>query len=108
MLLGVCMLVSPAPLLSLGFAFSLLAVRAPPFRLYPEEKAAMKDPAEALLEPDDWKKTDMFFEYRIKEGEQVVLTSSAVYDANRRATAHSRHARQFTSITSFTGITSFI
>ena len=40
-------------------------------RLYPEEQAAMKDPAEALLEPGEYKKSDMFFEYRIKEGEEV-------------------------------------
>ena len=40
-------------------------------RLYPEEQAAMKDPAEALLEPGEYKKSDMFFEYRVKEGEEV-------------------------------------
>ena len=33
----------------------------------------MKDPAEALLEPGEFKKSDMFFEYRIKEGEEVGL-----------------------------------
>jgi hypothetical protein len=31
----------------------------------------MKDPAEALLEEGEWKKSDMFFEYRVKEGEEV-------------------------------------
>lgn len=39
--------------------------------LYPEEQAPMKDQAELLLEPGDWKKNDMFFEYRLKEGEML-------------------------------------
>ena len=43
-------------------------------RLYPREQAAMKDPAEALLEPGEYKKSDMFFEYRVKEGEEVCLS----------------------------------
>ena len=42
-----------------------------PNRLYPEERVAMKDPAEALLEDGEWKKSDMFFEYRVQEGDEV-------------------------------------
>jgi hypothetical protein len=38
--------------------------------LFPEEANA-KDPGEYLLEPGEWKKSDMFFEYRIKEGEEL-------------------------------------
>jgi hypothetical protein len=38
--------------------------------LFPEE-ANVKDPGEYLLETGEWKKGDMFFEYRIKEGEEL-------------------------------------
>jgi len=57
--------------LSLSLSLSLIHTHTHTHRLYPEEKAAMKDAAEALLEPGEWKKSDMFFEYRVKEGEEV-------------------------------------
>eukprot|EP00802_Teleaulax_amphioxeia_P021883 Tamp_22276.p1 GENE.Tamp_22276~~Tamp_22276.p1 ORF type:complete len:347 (+),score=101.94 Tamp_22276:2-1042(+) len=55
--------------------------------LYPEEKVAMKDPAEALLEPGDWKKSDMFFEYRVKEGEELKTKGNGHFKAGEYAEA---------------------
>ena len=36
-------------------------------------KYVLKDEGEYLLEAGDWKRSDMFFEYRLKEGEDLRL-----------------------------------
>ncbi len=37
-----------------------------------------QDEGEYLLEKDDWKRSDMFFEYRLKEGEDLRLKVLAI------------------------------
>mmetsp|Transcript_3051 Transcript_3051/g.6993 ORF Transcript_3051/g.6993 Transcript_3051/m.6993 type:complete len:336 (-) Transcript_3051:227-1234(-) len=50
--------------------------------IHPEEAKA-KDPAECLLEEGEWKKNDMFFEYRVKEGEALRLAGNELFKAGK-------------------------
>lgn len=54
--------------------------------LFPEEEN-VKDPGEYLVEPGEWKKSDMFFEYRIKEGEELRCVEELIGNDSRHICA---------------------
>jgi len=55
--------------------------------IYPEDRLPVKDEGELLLGPDDWKKQDMFFEYRIKEGDELKKQGNEKFKAGQYSEA---------------------